>query len=310
MPLLQNEVIVNGLNLMGREIMNATILFPSDYFSLSSPNENYSSEFEAVISTEGLEAALFNFDEYIEGTSLVLNRGVSTLPNLLIYRGWMMSPEQYKKFYEDLGLLGFEPLTTPTCYEQMHYFPNAAKILKRQTPSYLSFPMNDGVVNVDADLINVTFDRFMIKDFVKSAKDTAFPSSVKTPISQDDLNDLVAKFIEIRGSLFVGGIVVKEYVDLKRYGGITNEWRNFCFTNGISLGLNRNSNQPSNCPVPPVELLEVCNAFDSSFYTVDYAELEDGSWTIIETGDGQVSGLAASDDPARFYRALRDALEK
>ena len=294
--------------------MNATILFPSDYFSPRSPNENYFSEFEAVVSTEGLEAALFNFDEYIEGASLVLNEDASTLPNILVYRGWMMSPERYNKFYEDLRLLGFEPLTTPACYEQMHCFPNAAKMLERRTlkrtPNYLAFPMNDGAVNVDADLINVTFDRFMIKDFVKSAKDTAFPSSVKTPISQDDLNDLVTKFIEIRGSLFVGGVVVKEYVDLKRYGGVTNEWRNFCFANGVNLGLNRNSNQPSNCSVPPVELLEACNAFDSPFCTIDYAELEDGSWTIIETGDGQVSGLAASDSPTRFYEALRDVLEQ
>ena len=284
--------------------MNATILFPSDYFSLSSPNENYFSEFEAVVSTEGLEAALFNFDEYIEGASLILNRDASTLPNLLVYRGWMMNPEQYKKFYEDLSSLSFEPLTTPACYEQMHCFPNAAKMLKRRTPRCLAFPMKDGVVDVDAGLVNAAFDRFMIKDFVKSAKDTAFPSFVKTPISQESLNDLVAQFIEMRGSLFVGGIVVKEYVNLKRYEGTTNEWRNFCFANGVSLGLNRNSNQSNNCPAPPVELLESCNAFDSFFYTIDYAELEDGTWTIIETGDGQFSGLAASDNPVRFYETF------
>lgn len=290
--------------------MNATVLFPSDYFSLKRPSENYSPEFEAVVSTEGLEAALFNFDEYIEGAPLVLNEDVSTLPKLLIYRGWMMSPEQYEKFYKDLSLLGFEPLTAPACYEQMHCFPNAVKMLERQTPRCLAFPLKDGVVDIDADLINATFDRFMIKDFVKSAKDTAFPSSVETPICQEDLDDLVAKFIEIRDSLFVGGIVVKEYVDLKRYDGITNEWRNYCFANGISLVLNRNSNQLSNCPAPPGELLEVCNVFDSPFYTVDYAELEDGSWIIIETGDGQVSGLAASDNPIRFYETLRDALEQ
>ena len=34
------------------------------------------------------------------------------------------------------------------------------------------------------------------------------------------------------------------------------------------------------------------------------AELEDGSWTIIKVGDGQVSGLAESDDPSRFYETM------
>ncbi|MDN0070154.1 ATP-grasp domain-containing protein [Collinsella ihumii] len=37
------------------------------------------------------------------------------------------------------------------------------------------------------------------------------------------------------------------------------------------------------------------------------AELEDGGWTIIEVGDGQVSGLAESDDPSRFTRRWLDA---
>ena len=69
--------------------MNATILFPSDYFSLRSPNENYFSEFEAVVSTEGLEAALFNFDEYIEGASLVLNEDASTLPKRRGFDIWL-----------------------------------------------------------------------------------------------------------------------------------------------------------------------------------------------------------------------------
>ena len=37
---------------------------------------------------------------------------------------------------------------------------------------------------------------------------------------------------------------------------------------------------------------------------LDYAELGDGSWVIIETGDGHVSGLAASSSAEEFYGAL------
>lgn len=29
---------------------------------------------------------------------------------------------------------------------------------------------------------------------------------------------------------------------------------------------------------------------DSIYYTIDYAELSDGTWKILEAGDGQVSG--------------------
>jgi hypothetical protein len=37
---------------------------------------------------------------------------------------------------------------------------------------------------------------------------------------------------------------------------------------------------------------------------VDFAELEDGSWTIIEAGDGSVSGLSENQDYASYFRAL------
>lgn len=80
--------------------MKATILFPGDYFSLNAPNDNFAQELDAVIATDGLEAALFNYDEFIEGERLVLNKPVNRLPKLLIYRGWMMKPEQYERFHE------------------------------------------------------------------------------------------------------------------------------------------------------------------------------------------------------------------
>ncbi|MDE6923633.1 MAG: ATP-grasp domain-containing protein [Acetatifactor sp.] len=40
------------------------------------------------------------------------------------------------------------------------------------------------------------------------------------------------------------------------------------------------------------------------FMVKDYAELADGSWKIIEAGDGQVSGLLEGQDYEAFFRAL------
>ncbi|WP_406534581.1 ATP-grasp domain-containing protein [Methanobrevibacter sp.] len=42
----------------------------------------------------------------------------------------------------------------------------------------------------------------------------------------------------------------------------------------------------------------------STFYTVDYAELSDGTWKIIEAGDGQVSGLSDNQNIHNFYRLM------
>ena len=105
--------------------MRATILFPGDYFSLNTPSDNFAAELNAVVACGGLDAALFNFDEYIEGSPLRLNKPVGECARLLIYRGWMMKPEQYGRFHNDLVSLGFDPLTSPGSYEKMHCFPNA-----------------------------------------------------------------------------------------------------------------------------------------------------------------------------------------
>ena len=42
----------------------------------------------------------------------------------------------------------------------------------------------------------------------------------------------------------------------------------------------------------------------SLLYTVDYAELKDGTWRVIEAGDGMVSGLFEGQDYEAFFRVL------
>ena len=55
---------------------------------------------------------------------------------------------------------------------------------------------------------------------------------------------------------------------------------------------------------PPASLIQKYRNLDSPYYTVDYAELEDGSWRVIEAGDGEVSGLSDGQDYEQYFRAL------
>ena len=70
-----------------------------------------------------------------------------------------------------------------------------------------------------------------------------------------------------------------------------------------------NSAQPEFAPKPPNELLEKYKFLPSCYYTVDYAELEDGSWKVLEAGDGSVSGLSENQDAKHYFRALYYALK-
>lgn len=282
--------------------MNAIILFPSQYFELDEPEAVYSAECEVARKAAGLDVRLCNFDEFDEGSQLKLNRPVKE-PVVCIWRGWMMAPEQYTRFYEQCRDLNLNLITSPQAYELMHCFPCAYKSMDAGDTPHIEI-FGDRML---AEVVNDVFDAFMMKDFVKSVKQTGFPQRIETPLTQDECDRLSEEFIRLRGDLFTGGIVCKQYVELKEYATRTNEWRGF-FLGGKLLVLARNSLQAPSCPMPPDGLVARMTGFGSPFYTVDFGELRDGSWIVLETGDGQVSGLAEEITPDVFYRALEERL--
>jgi hypothetical protein len=56
------------------------------------------------------------------------------------------------------------------------------------------------------------------------------------------------------------------------------------------------------------DLNEVAKKINCRFFTMDIAKVENGSWVIIELGDGQVSGLPDNADLYEFYYRLKTRL--
>jgi hypothetical protein len=150
-------------------------------------------------------------------------------------------------------------------------------------------------------------DYFIMKDNVKSVKGSDFPDKISVDISEGEFNELVDKFKEFRGDLYTGEIILKQYEPLKRYADTTNEWRAFYFLDRV-LTVSKNSNQPDTAPCVPDELVvnDFLTDMDSLFYTIDFAETEDGKWIVIETGDGQVSGLSPNQNILEFYTKIQN----
>ena len=286
----------------------ANMLFPADYFDKSSPDSALRAEYEAAMQEPRLDVILLDLEAFEERGELKLSRQPQNPALPLIYRGWMMKPARYLAFYEELLANGLKPLVGSREYTELHQFPLVyakSEKLRALSPKAIVFP--DGRINAPA--VNAAFDRFVVKDYVKSAKNTSFPSSISTPISQDEADSLSDAFVELRAGLFTGGIVCKGYVDLAKYEGKTNEWRAFYF-GGHLLNVCRNSNQLGSAPGPPEEMVCDMAGLGSPYYTVDFAEKADGEWMVVETGDGQVSGLAAAQDPVLYFAVLADAFEK
>lgn len=280
-----------------------TILFPSSFFDGKKIDEDMQNEYEAAIDTGLWEVVLFSYEKWFHDGVLVLSKEIPS-PVTAVYRGWMMKEEQYASFYHKLQEKGITLVTDPKAYQYFHYFPHVYEAIKEDTPKMLAVPF--GIEYSLAD-IQKKFDRFMVKDYVKSVKGTNFPTYFTKDTTDEAFRNAMELFYQYRGELLSGGLCFKEYVELARYGKVTNEYRVFYIGNEIA-SVSRNSLQGNFTPQPPKNLLERYRSLPSPFYTLDYAELADGSWKILEAGDGSVSGPSEGQNLYAFYRALYQCL--
>jgi len=281
------------------------ILYPSDYFDIKSVDADYELEYNVACNMPEFDIILYNYDEFVSGGAFKL------YPNdldggLCIYRGWMLKPDKYEELYTKLKGIGITLINDVNEYTACHLFPNSYKEIQDFTPKTKWYADYN---QIDWNIINSQFNRFMIKDYVKSVKGTNFPSYFETPVDAETMNKYIDEFIHSRGSLYTNGIVIKEYVNFKKYKKTTNEYRAFYLV-GKLVTVSKNSNQPENCPFIPIEFVKKFNGLKSNFYTVDFAELDDGSWIIIETGDGQVSGLSPNQYVFKFYDEIRAIIQQ
>ncbi|HFI0701130.1 TPA: ATP-grasp domain-containing protein [Streptococcus suis] len=277
--------------------MKPVILFPSDVFQRNQVDEELQAEYEAA--KEYFEVILFDNLAWFEEGALKLSKKIDERQTC-IYRGWMMKPEDYRNFFGQLSEQGLDLLTHPKEYDTLHLFPKVYPYIKKDTATTLIYPEGQ---KPEIGEIREHFVEFMIKDYVKSVKGSQIPAQISSAISQEELERLFDIFYHLRGNLFTGGLCLKEILPLKYYGDRTNEYRMFCYNHSI-LSISQNSHQTSPTASPPEDLINRYKDLPSPFYTLDFAELEDGTWKLLETGDGQVSGLSFNQDYSLFFKNL------
>lgn len=280
------------------------ILFPSDYFNAAKVDEDLKYEYDSVKNIGLFNIIIFDYDKWFNQGKLALNY-IPDKKIRAVYRGWMMKPEVYEKFYSVLSDNNIELVTNPYQYQLMHIFPNIYSTVESDTAKMLIYPEGRAISVED---IKKSFSKFMVKDYVKSVKGTNFPKYFDSSVTQAEFDECMNTFYKFRGELFTGGICIKEYLDLKKYDFKTNEYRVFYINNYIAT-ISPNSGQPPYTNKPPENLIDKYRNLSSPFYTIDYAETEDGKWKVIETGDGQVSGLSEFQNAEAFFRALYRCFE-
>ncbi len=297
------------------------ILFPRDPLNTKQPDENFVAE-ESAAKLVGFKTFLFDHDEFVRTGEFKCN-----LPKnngqfeTVILRGWMLQAGQYYELYCKLEEeYGYHLINNPDEYINCHYFPNAYQHIcdytskswwsgewngreEANTPEAISWgPVRDLLDRSD----------LIIKDYVKSEKDNPELFILNKELTNEEFGKRIGKFIEARGKLFNYGIVLKKVEPLKKYGEQTNEYRIYFLNNTIfTWGYNVND---INVKAPMMSmdivnsLISVGKNIKSNFFTIDVAEKEDGSWMILETGDGQVSGLPNGQETIKFYNTLNNTL--
>jgi hypothetical protein len=127
-------------------------------------------------------------------------------------------------------------------------------------------------------------------------------------VRRRDFRQILQTFVDDRGNLFERGFVLRRYVPLVSRGRdmrgypVAKEVRLFFYDRQVLI-------EPVAAFAPPAgemdQFRSLARKFESRFMTMDVAETEAGGWTIIEVGDGGVSGLPTSLAEQDFYEALR-----
>ena len=283
------------------------ILFPLDPINSKDVDFDYKNEY-GVAKTLGIETFLYDHD-LLADEGAIRFFGLKDERCSVILRGWMLKPEQYKVLYESLESKNHFLCTNPESYKRCHYLKESYSFIEKFTVKTLF------TQNYNRETLGKMFDQFtngiVLKDYVKSEKGIPGLFRIPKETTHEQLQTVVGRFVEARGRLFNEGIAFREYLELKRIDGEVNEWRIFVFKNKV-VAFEQNSNiniLHNGISKPPANLIgSVIESLNgaSPFYTIDFAEKLDGGWIVVETGDGQVSGLAPKQNPIGLYNALME----
>jgi hypothetical protein len=274
-------------------------LLPCEPFNIKNPDPDFKKEYEALYRMD-FKVFLYDYDQFVNHNEIIANIDYS-LSGDVILRSWMLNEEQYNRLYKSLNRNGFKLINTTEQYLNCHYYPNVYSKIKDYAPNSIWFrDITETNVRICRSLIN---NDIIIKDYVKSEKGLEDIFVLSKSLTNVEFFEQVQKFKNYRGKLFNEGIVFKEFVNLKKYGVKTNEFRIFVL-NGKIISCSQNSDLGfGDCPDTSF-LKDIISNIDSNYFTIDIAEKEDGSWIILECGDGQVSGLSNDQSEYIYYASF------
>lgn len=277
------------------------LLVPADPLKPRRPDEHFAPEAEAARDA-GIDVAVVDHDALTSE---------ATVPDALarvppsddaVYRGWMLRSEQYARFAEEAARRGTTLRTSAARYRMAHELPGWYDAFRWLTPE-AAVAEGFGRDDLAGCLARLAEGPAVLRDYVKSAKHYWHEAAFVPDVADADRAWAVAeRFLEIRGDDRVGGFVLRRY---ERFGPAeARTW----WVDGRCALVTAHPDTPDELPPPDVDLSPLRGAvaaLGAPFVTVDLARLRDGTWRVVEAGDGQVSDRPRTTEPSALVAALR-----
>jgi hypothetical protein len=258
--------------------MQCMLLVPGDPLNPRRDDPHFAAQ-AAAARAAGIPVARVDHDALTRGDAVLRVPAADDA----VYRGWMLSADQYADFAAGLETCGVQLRTSADEYRAAHELPGWYEALRPVTP--------ESAWTEGPDLT----------DLVKSMKHY-WSEACYLPDVLDDaaVERIGARFLELREDAFTGGFVVRRFEEFT--GSEARTW----WIGGRCMLTTPHPDTPDELPTG-LDLLEIeplVAELALPFVTVDVVRRTDGAWRVVELGDGQVSDWPATADPVALVSAL------
>lgn len=301
--------------------MNPTIIFPSDPDASYKPDFAFADECDAARAA-GFDVAFFNLGIHFGGEPEF--RKLPDIPSSIVYRGWILTEENYKSLAVGLYQAGAHQLiTTPKSYGIATNLPQWYPSIGSLTPRSFWIKDAEEPKKIAEEVKRNTYGQpLILKDYLKSRKHE-WNDACFIPDSWDVENvaRVITNFKKLQGDSLWGGLVFRDYIKFKELrkhptsgSPIIHEVRQFYFSDGKKpVPFFQNNYWPDydqEVETPPQHVIEsVGEKVNLPFFVVDFGLTEEGYWIPIEVNDGGSAGLPNVKNAPKFYLALFHVLE-
>lgn len=215
----------------------------------------------------------------------------------------MVTSEQYASMAAALHERAVVLRTSADAFRRGHEVAGWYEALASYTPASVWAP--GGAVDLAAALAaGLGGGRAILRDYVKSMKhyweEACFVPDV---LDGPAVTQTAHRFLELRDDSFTGGFVFRQFEDFD--GAEVRSW----WINGRCALSTAHPDTPDRPPPTTFSMPDLDAALLAlalPFVTIDFARRADGVWRIVELGDGQVSDLPSSAEPALLLHALAE----